>query len=73
MLEIAANVNALRTCGRLSGSISGLNIDHASELQCISSPVSGLVYPSTGVRAIHPASVITLHEIKTFSVTPFSS
>ena len=71
MLEVAADANALRTCGRLPGSTSGLNIDHDSELQYLSSPVSGPAYPSTGVRAIHLASVITLHEIKTFSATPF--
>jgi len=61
MLEVAADLNAFRTCGRLPGSTSGLNIDHVSESQYLSSPVSGLAYPSTGVRAIHPASAITLH------------
>ena len=62
MLEVAADVNTFRTCGRLLGSsTSGLNIDHASESQYLSSPVSSLAYPSAGVRAIHPASSTILH------------
>jgi len=31
----------------------------------ISSLVSGLAYPATGVRAIHPASVLTLYAFPT--------